>query len=714
MAVGGAENRVFVYPAAAGDPKPLAAHAAPIRALLFTPDGARVVSAGDDNLVKVSDVATAAEVHALSGHEAPATSLAIAADGKRLVSGGQDKTVKIWDIEAGTLLATLVDATQPVLSVAVSPDGAAVLTGAADNQIRVYRGGVLKLSADCPAPAAVAFADDSRNFLAACQDNRLRFFSEVEPRLLGAAGAAVRALAVSPDGATTYAASDDTLVHSWETQSGRPLRGLAHGGPALLMGLTPDGTAVVSAESGKLRVWNAETGAPTAAVDLPSAPTSLDLSPDGRKIAVATEGGLVQVFSRDGATLEKLAVPNATQIRFTSDGGAFVLGGAQKTLLVRPSPLAWATSQGGPITALATLPEGRFAAASADNRIVLRSAADGAEIQSIESPAPVAAAVSPDGSRLAVAGGDQRIRIYDPANGELLDEYEPAAAPFTSIAYRPDGQGLLTTSADGALTLWSVRNDDVRGAATAAFSMPAPAMSAAPLADNRTAAAVGQDRVVRFFEPPPPAFVDLIGHDGPVFGVAVDSTGTFAASASGDGTAIVWNLAEKKAVHRMQGHDGQVYSVAFQPHGGLVAAAAHDGVVILWEREDGKEVRRIEASKAPLFQVAFSPDGKQLFTAGADKILRVWDVETGGLVKSLEGHEDEIYGLAVRQDGRRLATSGYGGHVMVWDVESGSAAFKQQFSLPAYSLAIRPDGAQLAVGSADGKAYLVDLPEPAK
>lgn len=714
LAVGGAENKVLLYPAdAAGDPKPLAAHAGPIRALLFSPDAARVVSAGDDNLVKVADASTAAEIFSLSGHEAPVTSLAVSADGKRLVSGGQDKTAKIWDLEAGSLLATLPDAADAVLSVAVSPDGSAVLTGAADNQIRVYRGGVLKLSADCPAPAAVAFAGDSKSFLAACHDNRLRFFSEVEPRLLAAAGGPVRALAVSPDGAITYAASDDTLAHSWETQSGRPLRGLAHGGPALFLALTPDGTTVASADSGKLRVWNAETGAQTAAVDLPSPAKSLDLSPDGQKIAVATEAGLVQVFSRDGAVVDEFSIPNATQALFTPDGGAFVVGGPAKTLLVRPSLLLWSASQGAPVAALAPLPDGRFAAASADNRLVLRNATDGAEIKSIESPAPVAAAVSPDGARLALAGGDQRIRIYDAAGGELIDEYELAGAPFTSIAYRPDGQALVTTAADGALTLWSIRKD-VPGVATARFSLPAPALSAVALADNRTAAAVGQDRIVRFFEPPPPESVDLVGHDGPVFGVAVDATGALVASASGDGAAILWNLAEAKAAHRLEGHDGQVYSVAFQPQGGLVATAAHDGWVILWERDGGKEVKRLEGSKSPLFQVAFSPDGKQLFTAGADKKLRIWDVETGGLVKSLEGHEDEIYGLAVRHDGKRLATSGYGGHVMLWNVDSGDAIYKQQFSLPAYGVAIRPDGAQLAVGSADGKAYLVDLPETAK
>lgn len=716
LAAGGADNKVYLHPTDfSTEPKPIATHAGAIRSIVFAPSSGQVFSSGDDNAIKVADVATAAELRTLAGHAGPVVAIGISGDGKRLASGSDDKTVRIWNAETGEALSTFSESTAPILAVATNADGSAVLAGTADNRINVYRGGGLKATVDCPAPAGLCFLSDARNFVAASQDNQMRFFSERELRVVGRAAGPIRAIVLSPDGATTVVASDDGLVRTFETASGNPIRALAHGGPIGQLVLTPDGATIVSAESnGKLRTWNAATGDAMALVELGQPITDVSVSADGQRIAATTADGAVRVLNLGGATIEQFTVSGATQAAFGMDANALVIGGNNQLLSIRPLTLAWKASQGGAITGLATLANGRIATASANNQIIVRQVSDGAAAATIESPAPTALGASPDGARLAVGSSDQRLRLYDPASGAVIEEYPPLAAAVAGVSFRPDGNGIATTSSDGALMLWSVRSGDKFGSAIATFSLPAPVGPVVSLSDNRTIAALGGDRVVRFYEPPPPPVIDLAGQDGPVFGVALRADSQLAASAGGDGAILVWDLPQAKLLHRMQGHSSQAYAVAFQPGVKLLCSVGHDGAAILWDVESGAEVRRLQGAQGPLFQVAFTPDGKQVLAAGADRKVHVWDVETGAESKTLAGHPDEIYGLSIRPDGKRVAASGYGGVVLVWDLDSGAEVFRHQLSVPAYTVSFRPDGAQIAVGAADGKTYLVDLPDGAR
>jgi WD40 repeat protein len=64
--------------------------------MTFSPDGKRLVTASDDENLKVWDVATGQEVLTLSGHSGAVTGVAFSPDGRRLVSSGWKK-VKVWD-----------------------------------------------------------------------------------------------------------------------------------------------------------------------------------------------------------------------------------------------------------------------------------------------------------------------------------------------------------------------------------------------------------------------------------------------------------------------------------------------------------------------------------------------------------------------------------------------------------------------------------------
>ena len=73
-------------------------HTSGVISVAFSPDGARIVSACNINLVKLCDAGTGQETAMLKGHTETVTSVAFSPDGARLASASDDKTVKIWDV----------------------------------------------------------------------------------------------------------------------------------------------------------------------------------------------------------------------------------------------------------------------------------------------------------------------------------------------------------------------------------------------------------------------------------------------------------------------------------------------------------------------------------------------------------------------------------------------------------------------------------------
>jgi WD40 repeat protein len=85
---------------AGGDALLIQGHSAGIRAVVFTPDAKRLLTASDDGTIKVWGVKTGQELLTLKAHQAEVTGLAFDPTGRRLASCSVDGTVKLWEAAA--------------------------------------------------------------------------------------------------------------------------------------------------------------------------------------------------------------------------------------------------------------------------------------------------------------------------------------------------------------------------------------------------------------------------------------------------------------------------------------------------------------------------------------------------------------------------------------------------------------------------------------
>jgi len=88
--------------------------------------------------IAILNAITGIQMAILSGHTYCVNSLAFSPDGASLVSGGDDETIKLWDMQTGGVVKTFQGHTGQVLSVSISTDCTTIASGSDDSIIRLW------------------------------------------------------------------------------------------------------------------------------------------------------------------------------------------------------------------------------------------------------------------------------------------------------------------------------------------------------------------------------------------------------------------------------------------------------------------------------------------------------------------------------------------------------------------------------------------------
>jgi hypothetical protein len=285
----------------------------------------------------------AAQGLTLPGHKGAIWSIAVSRDSRLLASGGDDNQVRIWDVATGQLLYTLVGHTAKVWTVAFSQTLPLLASGSDDGQIKLWDVDTGNPRATLPAHTgavwALAFSADGR-LVSGGEDSAIKIWNtnngEAVNTLAGHKDA-VRAIAVSPDGQTLVSGSRDRTIRIWNLQDGTQRLMLpGHRDRISALSITADGQKLVSSSLDKtIKIWNLATGEELKTVtDEEGWVSSLALNPNNRIFALST-GNLIQIRDLEtGDILNSLdqQSSNVNTLAFTPNGKELVSGNQDSTL----------------------------------------------------------------------------------------------------------------------------------------------------------------------------------------------------------------------------------------------------------------------------------------------------------------------------------------------------------------------------------------------
>jgi len=616
-------------------------------------------------------------VRLINGHEGPVTGVAYTGDGTHLISGGNDKTVRRWNAADATQVGTFAGPTDAITSLGLSADGEKLVAGSADQSVYLW-----PVAAD--AAAEPVAAETTFNH-----------------------AAAVRSVSAGADGTRIASAGDDNIVRVWDAATGRQLqRFQAHTMPVLSVAMAADNKSIVSG-SADMSARLATVSATRVAAVAEGAVNDLALSADGKTIVLAGEDNRIQlVAAAEGEVLHELALGEAV-------------------------PAAVAI---GPDNA-------QLAAVASDANLRLWPlGADGpGEVVSIVTPA---ASTHLDydaaGAKLAVAGADGHIRVFDPAAGRLLEDITAPAAPG-SLAFLPAGDSVVTSAAENALLqplsllqLFAGHEGAVTGVAFVGeenalisggadktvrqwnledgtpgrtFAGAGDAVAdLAVAADGSLLVAGSVDQNVYAWDLTAPASAEpvqsaaTLAHAAAVHAVSINADGTRAASASDDGIVRVWDMPTARELQRFRGHEGAALDVALAADGKALVSGGADMTARAWSVA---ATQVFVADTASVTDAELLPDGSQIATAGAaDMLVKLWDAQ-GQMVQQFEGAKAALGRLAVRGDGAQLAANDAQGRLLIWTVADAALTGEVETAAAVHDVAYSPDHQKLAVAGAE-------------
>jgi WD40 repeat protein len=262
----------------------LEGHEGPVNSLCLTPDGARLITGGDDHTVRVWGTRDWQVQHVLHGHEGYVRE--VAASDTVIVSGSEDDTVRFWDPASGSELHVGQAHREHLRTVAVTPDGRRAASSGLDNQVILWdaaRGEVLRTLYD--AAASVVRVPKFGGLYIATGNASGRGHRD-----------APRKLRFLDDGRTL--ASIEREVIFWDLETGEEKQRWPRGGWGIEdIALHPDGRLLVLAGHGFVQVWDLIAGALVTTLGRGGAAvTAVAFSPDGRWLLTGSDRGVVQVW----------------------------------------------------------------------------------------------------------------------------------------------------------------------------------------------------------------------------------------------------------------------------------------------------------------------------------------------------------------------------------------------------------------------------------
>jgi WD40 repeat protein/serine/threonine protein kinase len=622
-----------------GQERVLAAHPGPVTAVALSPNGRLLATANADQSadgkpvrveITLWNTSTGKRVDVVGGHNKTVTALAFSADGSRLASASDDNTVKIWEVGAKIkLLFTCEGHTREITCLQFGPkpdnndpNGEWLASGSVDKTVRFWK------LADGKADGTLPEMPD-----------------------------AVEALAIHPGGKTIAVSCRENDIYFFDIARGREVRKLPTSNrTALRLAYHPtEPWLACTSSDGTVRIWNLadeEKTTPLATLqEHTGTVTGLAFSPDGASFATVSEDKTMRLWDTASKKVVKTFAHGSPFLSLGWGAGGLLVGGG------------------------------------ADGKVVLRASQLKGDVQvwTGHTAEVVSVTWSRDGKTVASARGlkfegqddpnlGSEVLLWDVATGQPRAKIDKDAKRVQQCRFQPGGSLLATCALEGGVRLWegsTAAPVRVLGVPNATYN----GLAWSPNGNRVAAASEGEQggkvgsRITVWDVKTGAEMATIFDPNTWVESLAWSADGDWLAAGSSDpgGSEIhVWNVADRSLAFKLPAQ-ARILGLAFSPTGHKLASASLDGTLLVWDLKAGKTPLVLRGHTGGVHCLCFTTDGKRLVSGGEDHLVKVWDASTGQDVLTLRGHQGTVTGVAFRADGFQLASVSQDGTVRVWD-----------------------------------------------
>ena len=657
-------------------------HKGTVQEVSFSLDGKKIVSSANDNEVHIWSVPPKSKsqpsnpIQRLRGHGGWVRACRFSADGTQVLSGSDDRSWKTWRLDSYREKQFLRDESLPILDARYSPSGDVIATAHADGTVGLW---------NPKSGERIAQLSDGHEYLT----NKAR---------------------ITKDGRQVATAAGDNTLRLWDLQRGTQLAMMEHAGRDGVFSISQSGPWLVAGgDEFGIGIWNLDSLSPPTRIrnwpqknmEKEGEPTippvaSVAISDDGKLAIVGDKLGTVEFWDVEKGTMANKVFGHSETVVacfFLSPGSRTDANSTAITVSSDGSVAWWDCSTGQ------SLPRERLRHFSA---VQLASLSSSGKF--------LASCASLDEKRT-------RLWIWDLATGEKVATKDLTGLLVQDMTFSTtDSPSVFVTtsdSVDSRKRIWQWNEPANEWKATGSAGMiPESLLGAVPTENDSNLLTYG-GRGARLWRTKDGKELKSFRPSSSIRSICFDSSGKLLATASDDGTALIWDVTKRASAQKLVGgHSGAIRDVAFSADDQSVITSGADGRIVVWDGARGTPTSsgRVSESTVVGNTLRISPDGKAVAVGCDDNSIRLYDSVTLKQTKKFEGHGAAVNSVSFASDGQWIVSGSQDKTIRIWSLTSGKEIAKLLgHSAPLSSVVFSSDGLRVLSASQDTTVRLWDI-----
>jgi WD40 repeat protein/formylglycine-generating enzyme required for sulfatase activity len=552
-----------------------------VTASTFSPDGKKIVSAGEDGNIKIWTADEKLDKTLLQGGMSNIVGMHV--KNNEIVAWNSEGQIKYWDFKTGEKINENNLAFE-IKGGCLLDDGKNLIVW--DDLFNIW---LIDITDEKPKikingnehPITVFFAN-KKTTKTINKKGDLKTFDietgrEIKPELLGSWNGSNATF--SSDGKKIARTSENydkpaNSIIIWDAKTGKKLKTLTgHNSSVTSISFSPDGKKIASgSDDMSIKIWNAETAEELQTLTGHSSRFySISFSPDGKKIASNANDYSIKIWDAEtGKELQTLTghTEEITSVSFSPDGK-------------------------------------KIASGSWDKSIKIWDAETAEELQTLTGHTSFvnSTSFSPDGKKIASGSDYNSIKIWDAETGkEVANLLGSENESFVGFYFTEDSNRVISCDSYGGILIWEINGSGK----VKTISKPTPQINCTAFNKNAKFVARGfNDGSIKLLKASDLSEFSAIRiHDSSLIDICYYEDGKLIASGDKKGIIKIWEPESGNVRISIQGDNNPTYSLAFSSDGKTVV---QEYVVeemtkkIAWETATGKKTNLPEEKlKLPL------------------------------------------------------------------------------------------------------------------